>query len=110
MPYISGTVGSTFVVTLDAGTILAASLHIPGAGVADIQLPFTDQTITVNPPNGLPNGPSLIRLAMDFAPGVAGANVLVSSVISGHAAAADPPRAINNSGLGAAYSVTMVGA
>ncbi len=110
MPDISGAVGSTFVVTINSGTILQASLHIPGAGVADTPLPYTDQTVTVNQPNGLPAGPSIIRLAIDFAPGDPNANISVSNVMTGHAVASNPPGVIFDDGLGSAAAITMAGA
>jgi hypothetical protein len=110
MPDISGSIGSTFVVTLDSGTILLANLHLPGAGLADTPLPHTDQTITVNPPGGLPMGPSVIRLAIDFAPGEPNANIGLGNVMNGQAAASDPPGVIIDDGRHSAGSITMRGA
>ena len=110
MPDISGSQGSIFVVTIDSGTIFQANLHIPGAGVTDTPLPYTDQTVTVNPPGGLPNGPSVIRLAIDFPPGAPNANIGVGNVMTGHAAASNPPGVIYDDGLHSSAVITMIGA
>jgi len=110
MADISGAVGSTFVVSIDSGTILQANLHIPGGGVADTPLPYTDQTVTVNLLGGLPAGASAIRLALDFAPGDPNARIGVANVMSGHAAASNPPGIIIDNGPGTAGVITMWGA
>jgi len=107
---IAGSIGSKFVVTIDSGTILQATLHLPGSGTADTPLPYTDQSVTVNIPTGLPAGPSLIRLAIDFAPGEANAHIGVGAVSSGSATASKPPGVIYDDGLHSFAVITLFGA
>lgn len=110
MADITGSKGAQFLVTLDSGTILQATLHIPGAGTADVPLPFTDQSVTLNVAAGLPAGVSKIFLIIDFAPGDPSANIGVGTVSSGNAAASVPPGIIIDDGLHSFGVITLFGA
>jgi len=111
MPNISGSIGSQFVATIDSGQIVQAKLHIPGTDAnQDIDLPFTDQTVTVKPAGGLPAGPSSIRLAIVFAPGDPNAKIGVGTVTSGTAQASNPPGILFNDQVHASGVITLLGA
>ncbi len=110
MANITGSTGAKFVVTNDSGTKLQATLHIPGSGAADTPLPYTDRSVTLNLATGLPAGPSVIRLAIDFAPGEPNANIGVGAVSSGNATASIPPGVIYDDGLHSFAVITLLGA
>jgi hypothetical protein len=108
---ITGTIGSKFVATIDSGQILSAKLHIAGGDPGqDKILPFTDQTVSVNLAGGLPAGPSSIRLTVVFVPGDPNATIGVGTVISGTAAASNPPGIIFNDPTHPAQVITLIGA
>ena len=85
---IVGSVGASFVATLDSGTIVQATL-----GGQNLPIGADNRSVTVT---NLAAGDSTIRLAMVFAPGEPDANIGVGAVTAGNAHAHVPPAIVLN--------------
>jgi len=88
---IVGSVGASFVATIDSGSIVQASL-----GGQNLQIGADSRSVTV--PN-LAAGDSTIQLALVFAPGDPNANIGVGAVTTGPAQAQVPPGIILNTNV-----------
>jgi|SRR5580704_3162208 hypothetical protein len=86
-----GAVGSNFIATIDAGTIVQAQLGVVGQAVVMLAIGADKRSVIV--PN-LPAGDSTIWLAIVWAPGEPNANIGVGAVTSGNVRAANPPRIV----------------
>jgi hypothetical protein len=96
---ISGKTASSFVATIDSGTIVQAQLGIVGQPMVMLSVGADKRSVTV--PN-LPSGNSTIWLAMIWAPGEPNANIGIGTVISGSVKAHNPPGVVyDNSPVGA---------
>jgi hypothetical protein len=76
--HIVGTTESNFTFTIDFGTIVKASLRVPGQ--PDQDLPHSEQEITVL---SLPVGDSKVQLVIVWGPGDSDATVDLGTVTSG---------------------------
>ena len=85
---IVGSVGASFVATIDSGTIVQATL-----GGQNLQVGADNRSVTVT---NLAAGDSTIQLALVFDPGDPDANIGVGSVTAGTAKAHTPPGVILN--------------
>jgi hypothetical protein len=86
---IFGSTQSTFVATIDSGSIVQATLNGRQLTLAD------NRSVVVDLP-GLPAGDSVIDLRVVFGPGEPDANIGVGAVKSGRAQAQVPPGRILN--------------
>ena len=89
---IVGTTKSKFTFTIDAATIVKATLIVPNR--ADIELTVGGNNREVTVPS-LPAGDSVASLALVWAPGEADATIDVGAVITGTVSAADPKHTID---------------
>lgn len=92
---IVGTTGSEFKITLSpdnpvgtTGKIKKATLQV--AGQPDRDVAFSDHEITLQEPNTLAKGDSLLVLSILWGPGDSDSNIEVGAVISGSVQAANP--------------------
>jgi hypothetical protein len=86
---IFGSTQSTFVATIDSGSIVQATLNGRQLTLAD------NQSVVVDPP-GLPAGDSVIDLRVVFGPGEPDANIGVGTVTTGRVQSQVPPGKVLN--------------
>jgi hypothetical protein len=86
---IVGTTGAQLTLTLDSGSIVAASLRITGQPIVDLAVGADERTVTVT---SVPSGESWVHLDIVWAPGDKDAVIGVSS---SNATAAQPPHTID---------------
>lgn len=95
---ILGSVGASFTVTISAATILKADLEVPDKPDQSLTLVGSREVAVPQ----LPNGDSVVRLALVWAPGEHDAVIDVGTVKSGKAAPCNPKDTIdrgNNPGF-----------
>jgi len=86
---IFGSTQSTFIATIDSGSIVQATLDGRQLTLAD------NRSVVVGPP-GLPVGDSVIDLRVVFGPGEPDANIGIGAVTSGRVQAQVPPGKVLN--------------
>ncbi len=90
---IVGTKRSNFTITIDAATIMSAYLEVPNQPIVSLQIGGNDREVTV--PN-LPDGDSVVRLDLVWAPGDPDATIDVGTVTSGTVKAAQSKGTIHD--------------
>lgn len=92
MPDITGTTGANFTIALSAATIMGAFLEVGHQPKVPLTISGDGRQVTVS---SLPNGDSIVRVDLVWAPGEDDAIIDVGTVTSGTVKAADPKHTLD---------------